>query len=126
MSQSSISYLWREPEAAKSFTTGVSLHSHTNQSQETLDFVAELSKNWGILQPLMRWCESRCNRLTGIQPDYALWADFLADTNAGRKTRSDTYLCQYKLTRLTGGRAGATLWTGQYETSKHIKKGLLD
>jgi hypothetical protein len=71
MSQSSISYLWREPEAAKSFTTGVSLHSHTNQSQETLDFIAELSKNWGILQPLMRWCESRCNRLTGIQPDYA-------------------------------------------------------
>ncbi|HUZ95801.1 MAG TPA: hypothetical protein VMU57_12910 [Edaphobacter sp.] len=71
MSQSSISYLWREPEAAKSFTTGVSLHSHTNQSQETLDFIAELSKNWGILQPLMRWCEDRCNRLTGIQPDYA-------------------------------------------------------
>jgi len=71
MSQSSISYLWREPEAAKSFTTGVSLHSHTNQSQETLDFIAELSKNWGILQPLMRWCEDRCRRLTGIQPDYA-------------------------------------------------------
>ena len=71
MSQSSISYLWREPEAAKSFTTGVSLHSHTNQSQETLDFIAELSNNWGILQPLMRWCEDRCNRLTGIQPDYA-------------------------------------------------------
>ncbi len=71
MSQSSISYLWREPEAAKNFTTGVSLHSHTNQSQETLDFIAELSKNWGILQPLMRWCESRCHRLTGIRPDYA-------------------------------------------------------
>ncbi|GGG62661.1 PHP domain-containing protein [Edaphobacter dinghuensis] len=71
MSQSSISYLWREPEAAKSFTTGVSLHSHTNQSQETLDFIAELSKNWGILQPLMRWCEDRCQRLAGIRPDYA-------------------------------------------------------
>lgn len=71
MSQSSISYLWREPKAAKHFTTGVSLHSHTNQSQETLDFIAELSKNWGILQPLMRWCEERCRRLTGIQPDYA-------------------------------------------------------
>jgi len=71
MSQSSISYLWREPEAAKSFTTGVSLHSHTNQSQETLDFIAELSRNWGILQPLMRWCENRCHRLTGIRPDYA-------------------------------------------------------
>jgi hypothetical protein len=71
MSQSSISYLWREPKAAKRFTTGVSLHSHTNQSQETLDFIAELSKNWRLLQPLMRWCENRCHRLTGMRPDYA-------------------------------------------------------
>jgi hypothetical protein len=71
MSQSSISYLWREPEAAKGFKTGVSLHSHTNQSKETLDFISELSKDWGVLQPVMRWCETRCQRLSGIRPDYA-------------------------------------------------------
>jgi hypothetical protein len=71
MSQSSISYLWREPEAAKGFTTGVSLHSHTNQSKETLDFISELSKDWSVLQPVMRWAERRCKRLTGIDPDYA-------------------------------------------------------
>lgn len=71
MSQSSISYLWREPHAAKGFTTGVSLHSHTNQSRETLDFISELSKDWGILQPIMRWCETRCQRISGIRPDYA-------------------------------------------------------
>ncbi|WP_263366637.1 hypothetical protein [Edaphobacter bradus] len=70
MSQS-ISYLWREPDAAKGFSAGVSLHSHTNQSQETLDFIAELSTDWGILQPLMRWCEQRSHRLSGIRPDYA-------------------------------------------------------
>ena len=58
MSQSSISYLWREPEAAKGFTTGVSLHSHTNQSKETLDFISELSKDWGVLQPVMRWARA--------------------------------------------------------------------
>lgn len=67
----SISYLWREPNAAKGFTTGVSLHSHTNQSKETLDFIAELSTDWGILQPLMRWAEGRSHRLSGIRPDYA-------------------------------------------------------
>ena len=39
--QTSISYLWREPNAAKGFNTGVSLHSHTSQSKETLDFIAE-------------------------------------------------------------------------------------
>ena len=71
MSQSSVSYLWREPDAPKGFKTGVSLHSHTNQSKETLDFISELSKDWGILQPVMRWCESRSHRLSGIQPDYA-------------------------------------------------------
>jgi hypothetical protein len=71
MSQSSISYLWREPEAAKGFATGVSLHSHTNQSKETLDFITELSKDWGVLQPVMRWAERRSVRLTGIPPDYA-------------------------------------------------------
>jgi hypothetical protein len=71
MSQSSVSYLWREPEAAKGFTTGVSLHSHTNQSKETLDFISELSKDWSALQPVMRWAERRCKRLTGINPDYA-------------------------------------------------------
>ncbi len=70
MSQS-ISYLWREPNAAKGFTTGVSLHSHTNQSKETLDFIAELSTDWGVLQPVMRWAERRSHRLSGIPPDYA-------------------------------------------------------
>ena len=71
MSQSSISYLWREPDAAKGFAQGVSLHSHTNQSKETLDFIAELSKEWGVLQPVMRWFENRCNARTGIVPNYA-------------------------------------------------------
>jgi len=54
MSQT-VSYLWREPQAAEGFTSGVSLHSHTNQSKETLDFIAELSTDFGLLQPLMRW-----------------------------------------------------------------------
>ena len=71
MSQTSISYLWREPEAAKGFRTGVSLHSHTNQSKETLDFISELSKEWGFLQPVMRWAERRSVRLSGIRADYA-------------------------------------------------------
>ncbi len=61
-----------------------------------------------------------------IEPQYALWATFLADTNVTRRQRGDTYLCQYKLTRLSGNNAGAQLWIGQFETSKHIKKGLLD
>ena len=70
MSQT-VSYLWREPKAAEGFQTGVSLHSHTNQSRETLDFIAELSTEWGLLQPIMRWLERRSLEYTGIRPDYA-------------------------------------------------------
>ena len=70
MSQT-VSYLWREPKAADGFAAGVSLHSHTNQSRETLDFVAEMATDWPAIQPLMRWCERRCIRRAGIRPDYA-------------------------------------------------------
>jgi hypothetical protein len=66
-----VSYLWREPNAAEGFKAGVSLHSHTNQSKETLDFIAELSTDWGVLQPFLRWCEARCVKTSGIRPDYA-------------------------------------------------------
>jgi hypothetical protein len=71
MSETSISYLWREPRAADGFAAAVSLHSHTNQSKETLDFIAEMSQDWPILQPLMRFAENRSAERTGIRPNYA-------------------------------------------------------
>src|SRR3984893_5362107 len=71
MSQTSISYMWREPNASKGFTTGVSLHSHTSQSKETLDFIAELSNDVPMLRSVMSWFEARSIRTSGIRPDYA-------------------------------------------------------
>jgi hypothetical protein len=71
VSRSSVSYLWREPNAASGFATGISLHSHTSQSRETLDFIAELSTDFGFLQPIMRWAEERSVKCSGIRPDYA-------------------------------------------------------
>jgi hypothetical protein len=70
MSKTSISYLWREPKAAEGFKAGVSLHSHTNQSKETLDFIAEMSQDWPWLLPIMRWAENRSVAKTGIRPQY--------------------------------------------------------
>ncbi len=61
-----------------------------------------------------------------VNPDYALYAHFVSDTRATTKTRQDVYLCQYELVRLTGAATGKGVWTGQYETSKNIKKGFLD
>jgi len=71
MSQSTVSYLWREPNASQGFTCGVSLHSHTSASRETLDFIAELSTDHAWMQPLIRWCERRSVKYSGIRPDYA-------------------------------------------------------
>jgi hypothetical protein len=71
MSDTSISYLWREPKAAEGFKAAVSLHSHTNQSKETLDFIAEMSQDFPLLQPIMRWAENRSAEKTGIRPQYA-------------------------------------------------------
>ena len=51
MANSTISYLWRDPKAAKEFRTGVSLHSHTNQSKETLDFLANLGNQYSWHHP---------------------------------------------------------------------------
>ncbi len=75
MSKSTVSYLWREPDAARDFTAGVSLHSHTCQSRETLDFIAELSTDYKWMQPLIQWGERRSVRFSGIEPDYlrAYW-----------------------------------------------------
>ncbi len=70
-SESTVSYLWREPSAMTGFTHAVSLHSHTNQSRETLDFIAELATDFPILQPAIRWAEARCLRHSGIKPNYA-------------------------------------------------------
>jgi len=59
MAQSTISYLWRDQKAANGFRTGVSLHSHTNQSKETLDFLANLGNQYSVLRPLMARLERR-------------------------------------------------------------------
>src|ERR1700739_2787493 len=54
-----ISYQWKDSEASKEYATGVSLHSHTNQSKETLDFIANLGSQYRMLRPLFREAERR-------------------------------------------------------------------
>ena len=48
MANSTISYLWCDRRAAQGFRTGVSLHSHTNQSRETLSFLANIGSRYSI------------------------------------------------------------------------------
>ena len=66
MPTSTISYLWRDSGAASTYQTGVSLHSHTNQSQETLDFVAEWGAQYKLIRPLLQRLERRSHGSHGI------------------------------------------------------------
>jgi len=71
MASSTISYLWRDKDAAKGFRAGVSLHSHTNQSRETLDFLANFGNQFPVMRPLISRMERRAEQLHGVHIDYA-------------------------------------------------------
>ena len=71
MATSTVSYLWRDQIAHKGFRTGVSLHSHTNQSKETLDFLANLGCKYAMIRPLLARLENRAQSKSGIRVNYA-------------------------------------------------------
>jgi hypothetical protein len=71
MPNATISYLWRDKDAARGFRTGVSLHSHTNQSKETLDFLANFGNQFPVMRPLLTRLERRSEQVHGVRVDYA-------------------------------------------------------
>jgi hypothetical protein len=71
MAGSQISYLWKDRHAAERFTSGVSLHSHTSQSKETLDFLANLGNKSNLVRKLLRFCEGRARERYNFKVDYA-------------------------------------------------------
>jgi hypothetical protein len=71
MASQTVSYLWRDQKAHQGFRTGVSLHSHTNQSRETLDFLANLGSRYAVIRALLMRLERRAQALYGIRVDYA-------------------------------------------------------
>ena len=71
MANATISYLWRDKSAPKGFRTGVSLHSHTNQSHETLDFLANIGNQYPIIRPFLARMERRSEENHGLAVDYS-------------------------------------------------------
>jgi hypothetical protein len=71
MPSSTISYLWRDKDAPKGFRAGVSLHSHTNQSRETLDFLANFGNQFPVMRPIISRMERRAEQVHGVRIDYA-------------------------------------------------------
>jgi hypothetical protein len=71
MPNATISYLWRDKDAARGYRTGISLHSHTNQSMETLDFLANFGNQYPWMRPLLTRMERRAEQMHGVRVNYA-------------------------------------------------------
>ena len=71
MANTRISYLWNNARAADGFVSGVSLHSHTNRSKETLDFIAKLANEYKYFRGILAREEKRCRQNHRLQVDYA-------------------------------------------------------
>jgi hypothetical protein len=66
-----ISYLWKQADAACTYPTAVSLHSHTNQSKETLDFLANLGNQYPLFRPILSRYERRARNRHNLPVNYA-------------------------------------------------------
>ncbi|HEY3626872.1 MAG TPA: hypothetical protein VGL00_11315 [Terracidiphilus sp.] len=71
MANSTISYLWCDQRAPEGFRTGVSLHSHTNQSKETLSFLASIGSKHPVFRPLLARMERRAELNHRFRVNYA-------------------------------------------------------
>ncbi len=71
MAKSTISYLWCDQGATQGFRSGVSLHSHTNQSKETLSFIANMGSQLSFLRPVLARIEQQAHAKYGVRIDYA-------------------------------------------------------
>jgi hypothetical protein len=71
MTGSRISYLWNNQDVAKGFASGVSLHSHTNRSKETLDFIVKLANEHSIFKGIIAREEKRAKQNHRLKIDYS-------------------------------------------------------
>jgi len=71
MTISTISYSWRDRNALQGFRSGISLHSHTSQSKETLDSLAILGNQYPLLRPLLARLERRSETMHKVRVNYA-------------------------------------------------------
>ena len=83
MKPSSVAFGWR-PDAFLGYRTGVSLHSHTSHSRESLDFIPRVCAGVAPLSAALRRYEARYRRLHGKDLDYysAWWTPPLGPREA--------------------------------------------
>ena len=67
MAESKLSYFWRQPDLGPDAIAGVSLHSHTNRSKESLYFIPQLAQKCPLLHAAL---EKQC-KMSAIPVDFA-------------------------------------------------------
>ena len=67
---SQISTNWREPLSAVPYTTGVSLHSHTSISEESLSFIQVMGMRFPGVNAIQRHYEQRCRDRYSLKLDF--------------------------------------------------------
>lgn len=68
--RSTVSYDWNSPSPAFQYSTGVSLHSHTSHSIESLTFIHTLFLEHRILQPLFAHYEKVSSKRHNLKLDF--------------------------------------------------------
>lgn len=71
MNPSRLHFFWRERGAHRRFRTGVSLHSHTSYSRESLAFIPRYARSVPLLSSLLGWYERGYRRKSGCEVDYS-------------------------------------------------------
>jgi hypothetical protein len=73
--QRSVTYLWKQPLAAKPYRSAVSLHGHTNHSKESLYFIAEFAAKRALFRRALAHQERRAQKIKAIKVDFwkAYW-----------------------------------------------------
>jgi len=68
MRHTNVNYLWRTPGAAEGYSYGVSLHSHTTHSKESLEFIPKYARKQALLSKVMDFAEWQYRRRTKGRP----------------------------------------------------------
>lgn len=121
---SKITTHWNEPDAIAPYDTGVSLHSHTSFSEETLDFIHTMALALPGGRTLSRYYEKRCQQRYGLTLDFnrAHWRPPLRPRMAYElESKQIQQLGLYPLVSITDhDTIGAPLLLRTVPSSRHI------
>lgn len=121
---SKITTHWNEPHAIAPYDTGVSLHSHTSFSEETLDFIHSMALALPGGRALSHYYEKRCQQKYGLTLDFnrAHWRPPLRPRMAYElESRQIQQLGLYPLVSITDhDTIGAPLLLRTVPSSRHI------